>query len=418
MRQAYDYWQDQPGSFVRSSFRERLSLSLERRWSLHSREREQFVIGAVNAAGLASRSATLRFHQPLSHRGTEPRERDSLRRSEERRDVVFHTSKIIIFFLILPCDRRDRNRLSTLTLDRRCDAETSRNKFVDRVREYNTRGRIRLFAKDYKYTRKGSLLPSLASVESMFGKRATIHPIHVRLRTREVRAANTYACAPRKSHSVFRHRLVAMLCRNGEKVTSNAVNRSEANDSDEYSGGPPHICSPLSCTVPKKRTVTAASPLYSRTPRDPRIVRNRRARRSATRRSSTETIVTENLDVTEPRGTREWPAAYNEREQSLVRALDRISYQAQQTRVSRRKRRAQAWSVFQTNIVVYAANAVKLYSSTDEHRSLSLRTVRNRSARRTATHGRCARSILCERISMRRPYRDLNFFRRSKRSAP
>jgi len=152
--------------------------------------------------------------------------------------------------------------------------------------------------------------------------------------------------------------------------------------------------------------------------RDPRIVRNRRARRSATRRSSTETIVTENLDVTEPRGTREWPAAYNEREQSLVRALDRISYQAQQTRVSRRKRRAQDWSVFQTNLVVYAANAVKLYSSTDEHRSLSLRTVRNRRARRTATHGRCARSILCERISMRRPYRDLNFFRRSKRSAP
>jgi len=234
-----------------------------------AREREQFVIGAVNAAGLASRSATLRFHQPLSHRGTEPRERDSLRRSEERRDVVFHTSKIIIFFLILPCDRRDRNRLSTLTLDRRCDAETSRNKFVDRVREYNTRGRIRLFAKDYKYTRKGSLLPSLASVESMFGKRATIHPIHVRLRTREVRAANTYACAPRKSHSVFRHRLVAMLCRNGEKVTSNAVNRSEANDSDEFSGGPPpYMFSALVCTVPKKRTVTAASPLYSRTPRD------------------------------------------------------------------------------------------------------------------------------------------------------
>ena len=225
--------------------------------------------------------------------------------------MVFHTSKIIIFFLILPCDRRDRNRLSTLTLDRRCDAETSRNKFVDRVREYNTRGRIRLFAKDYKYTRKGSLLPSLASVESMFGKRATIHPIHVRLRTREVRAANTYACAPRKSHSVFRHRLVAMLCRNGEKVTSNAVNRSEANDSDEFSGGPPPIYvlrSRVYCAQKAHRNRRLSSLFSHASRRDPRIVRNRRARRSATRRSSTETIVTENLDVTEPRGTREWPA--------------------------------------------------------------------------------------------------------------
>lgn len=52
--------------------------------------------------------------------------------------------------------------------------------------------------------------PSLASAELMFGKRDdTSDP--VRLRTREDRAANT-KCAPRMSHSVFRHRLVAMLC--------------------------------------------------------------------------------------------------------------------------------------------------------------------------------------------------------------
>lgn len=52
--------------------------------------------------------------------------------------------------------------------------------------------------------------PSLASAELMFGKRDdTSDP--VRLRTREDRASNT-KCAPRMSHSVFRHRLVAMLC--------------------------------------------------------------------------------------------------------------------------------------------------------------------------------------------------------------
>ncbi|EGI63824.1 hypothetical protein G5I_07775 [Acromyrmex echinatior] len=55
------------------------------------------------------------------------------------------------------------------------------------------------FAKDYKYTRKGSLLPSLVSVELMFGKRDDTSN-HVRLRTREDRAANTM-CAPHKSHS-------------------------------------------------------------------------------------------------------------------------------------------------------------------------------------------------------------------------
>lgn len=53
-------------------------------------------------------------------------------------------------------------------------------------------------------------LPSLASVELMFGKRDDAS-VHVRLRTREDRAANTM-CAPHMSHSVFRHRLVAMLC--------------------------------------------------------------------------------------------------------------------------------------------------------------------------------------------------------------
>jgi len=45
----------------------------------------------------------------------------------------------------------------------------------------------------------------------MFGKRDDASD-HVRLRTREDRAANTTLCAPHKSHSVFRHRLVAMLC--------------------------------------------------------------------------------------------------------------------------------------------------------------------------------------------------------------
>lgn len=52
--------------------------------------------------------------------------------------------------------------------------------------------------------------PSLASAELMFGKRDDTSD-RVRLRTREDRAANT-KCAPRMSHSVFRHRLVAMLC--------------------------------------------------------------------------------------------------------------------------------------------------------------------------------------------------------------
>jgi len=89
------------------------------------------------------------------------------------------------------------------------------------------------------------------------------------------------------------------------------VNRSEANDSDEFSGGPPPIYvlrSRVYCAQKAHRNRRLSSLFSHASRRDPRIVRNRRARRSATRRSSTETIVTENLDVTEPRGTREWPA--------------------------------------------------------------------------------------------------------------
>ena len=79
------------------------------------------------------------------------------------------------------------------------------------------------FAKDYKYARKGSLLPSLVSVELMFGKRDDTSD-HVRLRTREDRAANT-TCAPHKSHSVFRHRLVAMLCGKVKRSESPRIER-------------------------------------------------------------------------------------------------------------------------------------------------------------------------------------------------
>lgn len=55
-------------------------------------------------------------------------------------------------------------------------------------------------------------LPPLESAELMLGKRGD-PSVHVRLRTREDRARPTlHMCAPHMSHSVFRHRLVAMLC--------------------------------------------------------------------------------------------------------------------------------------------------------------------------------------------------------------
>lgn len=76
----------------------------------------------------------------------------------------------------------------------------------------------RTVAKRFRYgvqvsgrrNRNSDCPPSLASAELMFGKRDDTSD-RVRLRTREDRAANT-KCAPRMSHSVFRHRLVAMLC--------------------------------------------------------------------------------------------------------------------------------------------------------------------------------------------------------------
>lgn len=78
--------------------------------------------------------------------------------------------------------------------------------------------RSRTVAKRFRYgvqvrgrkNRNSDYPPSLASAELMFGKRDDTSD-RVRLRTREDRAANT-KCAPRMSHSVFRHRLVAMLC--------------------------------------------------------------------------------------------------------------------------------------------------------------------------------------------------------------
>lgn len=78
--------------------------------------------------------------------------------------------------------------------------------------------RSRTVAKRFRYgvqvsgrkNRNSDYPPSLASAELMFGKRDDTSD-RVRLRTMEDRAANT-KCAPRMSHSVFRHRLVAMLC--------------------------------------------------------------------------------------------------------------------------------------------------------------------------------------------------------------
>lgn len=97
---------------------------------------------------------------------------------------------------------------SALTLDRRCDTQTSRNVRVLKVRRKIS---LRRTSKAGREIRQGSRTSvALVYVELMFSKRHDSSD-HVRLRTREDRGTNTM-CAPHKSHSVSRHRLVAMLC--------------------------------------------------------------------------------------------------------------------------------------------------------------------------------------------------------------
>lgn len=75
-----------------------------------------------------------------------------------------------------------------LTLDRQCDAETSRNKSPVRL------STVENFATAYTYAgredREDQPSP-LVSMELLFSKRDDAS-VHVRLRTREDRAANTY----------------------------------------------------------------------------------------------------------------------------------------------------------------------------------------------------------------------------------